>query len=123
MRRTYFSANVFRIHLVHHVTECAEIVLAVFTVNAIVDGYEADIVLGKVIICVLTYLKVVSTKSRGILNDNGRDISHLHILKHLLKAGAVEVCSRVSVIHIEFGIGEPVLLCILGKKLFLIAKM
>ena len=119
MRRTYLSANILRIHLVHYVTKRAEIVLSVFAVNAIVDGDKSDIMLGKIIVSVLTYLKVISTKSRGILDNNGRDISHLHILKHLLKAGAVEVGSRISIVHIELGVGESMLLCVFGEKLFL----
>ena len=58
-----FSANILRIHLVHYVTERAEIVLSIVAVDAIVYGYEADIVFGKVIVCVLTYLKVVSSET------------------------------------------------------------
>ena len=49
-------SNVLRVHLVHYVTKRTEIVLTVLAVNAIVDSYGADVVLGKIIVSVLTYL-------------------------------------------------------------------
>ena len=63
MRASYLAADVLGIHLVHYVTERAEIILAVFAVNAIVDGDEANVVLGKIIVCVLAYLKIVSSET------------------------------------------------------------
>ena len=64
MRTSDLTADVFGVHLVHHVTERAEIILAVIAVDAIVDSYETDIVLGKVVVCVLTDFKLVSSESR-----------------------------------------------------------
>lgn len=56
--------------VIHYVTERAEIVLSIVAVNAIVDSYEADIVLGKVIVRVLTHFKIVSSETGGILNND-----------------------------------------------------
>ena len=50
-----FAADILGVHLIHYVSERTEIIFAVVTVNAIVDSHEADIVLGKIIVCVLTY--------------------------------------------------------------------
>ena len=64
MRASNLAADVLGIHLVHYITKRAEIILAVFAVNAIVDGDKANVVLGEIIVCVLTYLKVVSSETR-----------------------------------------------------------
>ena len=62
MRASDLAADIFGIHLVHDVSERAEIVLSVVAVDAIVDSYETDVMLGKIIVSVLTYLKVVSSE-------------------------------------------------------------
>ena len=64
MRASDLAADILCIHLVHYVTERAEIILTVFAVDAIVYGYEANVVFGEVVVCVLTYLKIVSSESR-----------------------------------------------------------
>ena len=39
VRASYLAANILGVHLIHYVTERAEIILSVLIVNTIVDGY------------------------------------------------------------------------------------
>ena len=63
MRASDLAADVFCVHLVHYVAECAEIILTVLTVDTIIDSNETDVVLGKVGVCVLTNFKIVSSET------------------------------------------------------------
>ena len=45
-----------------------------------------------------------------------------HVRKHSLEVRAVEIRSRVAVIHIELGVRKSVLLCVLSEELFLIGN-
>ena len=119
MRASDLAADVLGVHLVHHVTERAEIILSVLAVDAIVDGDEANVVFREIVVSVLADLKVVPAETGGILDDDRRDVAHVHVLQHLLKAGTVEIGSRVAVIHVELGVGESMLLGVFRQELFL----
>ena len=55
----------------------------------------------------------------GILYDYRSNITGLNVLNLLLKAGTVEVCTCITIIHIEFGIRKMMVFGIFGKQLFL----
>ena len=66
-------------------------------------------------------LAALSTHSAGrrAAVKAGCNITGLNVLNHLLKAGTVEVCTCITIIHIEFGIRKMMVFGIFGKQLFL----
>ena len=90
MRASDLAADVLGVHLVHHVAERAEIILSVLAVDAIVDGDESDVVFREIVVGILSDLKVVPSETGGILDNDGRNVAHVHVLQHLLESGAIE---------------------------------
>ena len=66
---------------------------------------------------IVTNLQIVPAEPGHILYDYRSNITGLNVLNHLLKAGTVEVCTCITIIHIEFGM---MVFGIFGKQLFLI---
>ena len=113
------TANIPCIHFVHYVSERSKLIFAVITVHTVIHSYKSDISVRKVGIGVISYLQIISAESGHIFYYNCTDISHFNILKQFLKAGAVKICSCVTVINIKSGIAETVFLCILRKHTLL----
>ena len=92
---------------------------SLFAVHAIVDRNKADVVIGEKGIRIVTHLQIVPAEPGHILYDYHSNITGLNVLNHLLKAGTVEVCTCITIIHIEFGIRKMMVFGIFGKQLFL----
>ena len=120
VRGADLSADVSGVHLVHDVAERSELVFSVVAVHAIVDGNEANVVIGEVRIRVIADLQIVAPEAAHILHDDGGDIAHFNVLQQLLKAGAVEIRAGVSVIHIVSRVAEVIFLGIFLKHPLLI---
>lgn len=106
--------------VLHDIPERSKIIFPLFAVHAIVDRNKADVVIGEKGIRIVTNLQIVPAEPGHILYDYRSNITGLNVLNHLLKAGTVEVCTCITIIHIEFGIRKMMVFGIFGKQLFLI---
>ena len=106
--------------VLHDIPERSKIIFSLFAVHAIVDRNKADVVIGEKGIRIVTHLQIVPAEPGHILYDYRSNITGLNVLNHLLKAGTVEVCTCITIIHIEFGIRKMMVFGIFGKQLFLI---
>ena len=114
-------AAVLVIELVHQIPEGREVVGGlVQAVHAVVDGDKAHTITWEDEFRVLTHLKVFTTQSGHVLDDECFHLTVFHQFHDLLPAWAIEVRSRVTVVIQEEGVGESFLSCILLEQKFLI---
>ena len=120
VRGADLAADVSGIHLIHDVAERRKLIFAVIAVNAIVDGDEANVVIGEVRIRVIPDLQIIAPEAAHVLHDDGGDVAHFNVLQQLLKAGTVEIGAGVPVIHIVSSVAEVILFGIFLKHPLLI---
>lgn len=82
-------------------------------VHIVVDSDVAHIVGGKDLLDIKAGVKLVSAKAGEILRNDDSDVAVAHVIHHLLKGWAIEVCSGIAIVHIKSGILESILICVL----------
>ena len=98
-----YKVLVFCLHLfpLHKVSERGKVVAhLIVAVHSVIDGDKAYPHLREADFGVLAELDVVSAEPGQVLDENDIDTSGLCVSNQALNAGALEVCSRVAVIHI-----------------------
>ena len=95
----YLLAGVFRIPLVDDVPKRREIIIVALAVNAVIASDEAYTLLGKAYFRVHPDFKIVAAKPRHILDNDHAHKTILNVIQHFLKAGTVEVCPGISIVH------------------------
>lgn len=94
-----FVARVFGIPFVHNIQKRSKVIIrSVVTVNTVVNCKETDIFLWKQNFRIKTYLQIISPQSAHILNNQGFYISCFNFFYQRLKARAIEIYTRKSVI-------------------------
>ena len=94
-----FVACVFGIPFVHNIQKRSKVIIrSVVTVNTVVNCKETDIFLWKQNFRIKTYLQIISPQSAHILNNQGFYISCFNFFYQRLKARAIEIYTRKSVI-------------------------
>ena len=88
-------------------------------VHIVIDSDVAHIVGGEDLLDIKAGVKLVSAKAGEILRDDDSDVAVAHVIHHLLKGRAIEVCSGIAIVHIKSGILEPILIGILLQDEFL----
>ena len=88
-------------------------------VHAVVDGDEADVVIGEVLLRVVAHLQVFAAQAGHVLDDDRRDVAQLDVLQQPLEVRAVEVRAGVPVVHVDAGIQQTVLLGVAQEHLLL----
>ena len=123
--RAHLAADVSGVKLVHHVAERGQLrglVHAGDSVHAVVDGNEADVVIGEVLLRVVAHLQVLAAQAGHVLDDDRRDVAQLDVLQQPLEVRAVEVCAGVAVVHVDAGIQQTVLLGVAQEHLLLVGN-
>ena len=105
-----FTGNIPGVPLVHNVAEGSKLIFTLGAVHTVIDGDKPDAVLGKKLVCVNPYLQIVAAQPGHILDHHGTDVPVLDGLDHFGKAGAIEIRTRIAVVHKVFGIGQPIIL-------------
>ena len=82
-------------------------------VHVVVDSDVAHIVGWEDLLNIKAGVKLVSAKAGEILRNDDSDVAVAHVIHHLLKGWAIEVCSGITIVHIKSGILEPILICVL----------
>ena len=107
--------------VLHQIPEGREVVGGLAqAVHAVVDGDKAHTITWEDEFRVLTHLKVFTTQSGHVLDDECFHLTVFHQFHDLLPAWAIEVRSRVTVVIQEEGVDESFLSCILLEQKFLI---
>ena len=96
--------------VLHNVAEGSKLIFTLGAVHTVIDGDKPDAVLGKKLVCVNPYLQIVAAQPGHILDHHGTDVPVLDGLDHFGKAGAIEIRTRIAVVHKVFGIGQPIIL-------------
>ena len=77
----YLVARVLGIPFIHDIEKWSEVVIVLlFTINAVIDSDESDILVRKHNLRVEADLQIISSESAHILNDNHSDFTGLDIL-------------------------------------------
>ena len=96
--------------VLHNVAEGRKLIFALGAVHTVIDGDKPDAVLGEKLVCVNPHLQIVAAQPGHILDHHGTDIPILDRLNHFGKAGAIEIRTRITVVHKVFGVGQPIIL-------------
>ena len=113
-----FFAGVLCVPLVHDVAEWCEVVFhLVVAVHTVIDGYKADAQFWEANLRVEPYFQIVAPKPGHILDDHHTHQSGLNIGQHFLKPRPLEIRPGVSVVLINFMVGDAVLFCVSGQYL------
>lgn len=83
------------------------------SVHIVIDSDVAHIVGGEDLLNIKAGVKLVSAKTGEILRNDDGDVAVAHVIHHLLKGWAIEVCSGIAIVHIKSGILEPILIGVL----------
>ena len=94
-------------------------VLLVCAVHPAVDCYEAYIGIGEGNLGVVPNLEIISAESAHILDDDGADLSSVHICDQALEVRSVEVRSAPAIVHIELCVSKAIVICVLLQDRFL----
>lgn len=85
--------------VLHNIQKRSKVIIrSVVTVNTVVNCKETDIFLWKQNFRIKTYLQIISPQSAHILNNQGFYISCFNFFYQRLKARAIEIYTRKSVI-------------------------
>lgn len=85
-----------------------KIVIITRTIHTVIDSDETDILIGEHDLRVHSDFQIVSTEAGHIFDDHAVNISRFNISQHLLKTGAVETRTTVTIVYIELVIGDAV---------------
>ena len=119
---SYFSACVTGIEIVEVILDSRKIADTVDAVHAIVYGNKTHIVLWEGYLHQHSRLQIISAESGLVFYNNDSDLSAFHISHESFEIGAVEVCTRISVIDIKANVWEAVFLGVLLQYQFLIGN-
>ena len=92
-------------------------IFAVKAIVVIVDGDESNVIFGEGQLNIPSGLNIISAETGQVLDDNGSDLSILHISHHAFKAGAIKFRTAEAVVNIKFGIAEAFALSVLREDL------
>ena len=121
MSRSYLFADVFGIHLVHDVFEGYDVIHSLIAVHAVSHSYEANPICRKEFFYTVSHADIVSSQSGKVLYQNGPYTTFHDIRFEPIVIRAIEVCSRVSIVHIVFDVPQAKLFGFQGKHLLLIS--
>lgn len=95
----YLAAAVPHMPLVEQILEGHQFV-AVFIlgVHIVIDSDVAHIVGGEDLLNIKAGVKLVSAKAGEILRNDDSDVAVAHVIHHLLKGWAIEVCSGITIV-------------------------
>ena len=105
-----FTGNIPSVPLVHNVAEGCKLIFALGAVHAVIDSDKPDAMLGKKLVRVKPHLQIVAAQPGHILDHHGTDVPVLDGLDHFGKAGAIEIRTRIPVVHKVFGVGQAIIL-------------
>lgn len=108
-----FLARVFRVPFVYDVAERSKIVVLAFAVYTVIDGDKPYIKFRKADFGIHAHLKVVAPETGHILDNDHAYKAVFDIGKHFLKAGAVEARTRITIVFIDFILGNIMVLRVL----------
>ena len=92
-------AGVLGVPLVHDVQERGEVVVGgLCAVHAVVDGDEADALLGEHNLGVVAHLQVVPPESAQVFDNQGGHMARLNLAQKGVEAWAVEVGAGVAIV-------------------------
>ena len=94
------------VHDRHHIHSRA---FGVCRVHVVADGNKANVIHWEDIVCVLTYLNVVSSETAEVFDDDHVDPAVLGILKKPLHLGALKARARPTVVDISIHNVEAVI--------------
>lgn len=92
-------AGVLGVPLVHDVQERREVVVGgLCAVHAVVDGNEADALLGKNDLGVVAHLQIVPPEPAQVFDNQGGHMARFNLAQKGVEAGAVEVGAGVAIV-------------------------
>ena len=94
------------------ILDSREIADTICTVHTIVDGNEPHIVLREGDLHEHTGLQIISAQPGLIFDDNCADFTGFNVSHHPLEVRAVEVCTAVTIVHIELAVMEAMIVCV-----------
>lgn len=106
IHRPDLAAGVPGIELIEPVFDARKIVVHTVGVNGVkvvVDGDEADFMLGEGDVDIHSGHSRIPAKAGQVFDDNGRYLATLHRLQHFLKPRPLKAGARVAVIHEKDG--------------------
>lgn len=104
MSGAYLTADISCVELVHYISERCELCAFVNTgrgIYAVVYSDKTDVMLWKILLRIVTNLKVLAAQTRHIFYDYRADISHLDVINHSLKIRAIEVRAGIAIVRID----------------------
>lgn len=82
------------------ITEWSKLIVSLGTVHSIIYSDKVNVMVWENDFRIHTYLQIVTSQTRHILDDNPLDFSAFNIGNHPLEVRSVEIRSRKSIINI-----------------------
>ena len=98
------SSNIQRIGFIYHILQgkhnAAVKVAGVRRVKLVRDRNKTDIMRIKILLNIIAGINRIASKPGKVFDDHTVDMARFNIREHLLKSGAVEICTRQSIVDV-----------------------